>query len=343
LDAFLNTDNNEMLIDGFSRKLDYLRVSITDKCNLRCTYCMPPEGLELLEHDEVLRNEEFVHLIKIFADLGIRKVRFTGGEPLVRKGFLDIVAGTREASPDLELCLTTNGVLLDEVLADLKSLSVKKLNISLDTLSQNEFKKITGRDYFNKVISNIEKAISMNYFELKINCVLREDTLNELDDFLEYFKKKNAVLRFIEKMPFSLTENNNSHVSSNNLITELEKRGQLERNGSLDTKVAVMYNLIYKTDFNIKIGLIPPMSHNFCAKCNRLRLTCDGFLRTCLLSNNEYDLKSVYRMDMGDNALKNIIMLAVSEKPKAHNMNCNSPDEGCFSLVSHRRMSEIGG
>ncbi|MFH0976033.1 MAG: GTP 3',8-cyclase MoaA [Spirochaetota bacterium] len=331
-----------MLIDSFSRKLDYLRVSITDKCNLRCSYCMPPEGLELLEHDEVLRNEEFIYLIRIFADLGIKKVRFTGGEPLVRKGFLDIVEGTREASPDLELCLTTNGVLLDKVIPDLKRLSVKKLNISLDTLSQDEFKKITGRDYFNKVISNIENAISMDYFEVKINCVLREDTLNELDDFLEYFKDKKAILRFIEKMPFSL-DKNSRQVSFNDLIAELGKRGKLERNNSLDTKVAVMYNLIYKSIYTIKIGVIPPMSHNFCAKCNRLRLTCDGFLRTCLLANNEYDLKSVYRMDMGDKALKDFILRAVSEKPKAHNMDCNSPDEGCFSLVSRRRMSEIGG
>ncbi len=331
-----------MLTDSYSRKLDYLRVSITDKCNLRCSYCMPAEGLELLNHDEVLRNEEFIHLIEIFADLGIAKVRFTGGEPLVRKGFIDIVAGTREACPSLELCLTTNGILLDEVLADLKNFNVKKLNISLDTLSQDEFRKITGRDYFQRVISNIEKAISMDFFEVKINAVLRKEVFNELNDFLDYFRDKKVTLRFIEKMPFS-PEKNRLQISSGDLIAELEKRGELTRSSGSDTKVAIMYNLKYKEKYNFKIGIIPPMSHNFCAKCNRLRLTCDGFLRTCLLSNNEYDLKKAYRKDMGDEAIKDIILHAVAEKPKAHNVDCMSPDEGCSSFISKRTMSKIGG
>jgi GTP 3',8-cyclase len=331
-----------VLTDSYSRKLNYLRVSITDKCNLRCSYCMPVEGVELLNHDEVLRNEEFVHLIKIFADLGIVKVRFTGGEPLVRKGFIDIVAWTREAYPDIELCLTTNGILLDEALADLKKFNVKKLNISLDTLSRDEFTKVTGRDYFKRVISNIDRVISMDFFEVKINSVLREEILKELNDFLDYFKDKKVTLRFIEKMPFS-HEKNHLRISSGDLISELEKRGELVRSSKSDTKVALMYNLKYNEKYNIKIGIIPPMSHNFCAKCNRLRLTCDGFLRTCLLSNNEYDLKSAFRMDAGDEAIKEIILRAVQEKPKAHNIECNSPDFVCSSLISKRTMSKIGG
>jgi GTP 3',8-cyclase len=331
-----------VLTDSYSRKLDYLRVSITDKCNLRCSYCMPAEGVELLNHDEVLRNEEFVHLIKIFADLGILKVRFTGGEPLVRKGFIDIVTGTREACPGLELCLTTNGILLDEALADLKKFNVKKLNISLDTLLRDEFTKITGRDYFNRVISNIEKTISMDFFEVKINSVLREEILKELNNFLDYFKDKKVTLRFIEKMPFS-NEKNHLQISSGDLISELEKMGELTRSSNSDTRVAVMYNLKFEKKYNIKIGIIPPLSHNFCANCNRLRLTCDGFLRTCLLSNNEYDLKSAYRMDMGNEAIKGIILRAVHEKPKAHNIDCNAPDFTCSSLISKRTMSKIGG
>lgn len=332
-----------MLTDSYSRKLDYLRVSITDKCNLRCVYCMPAEGVEFLKHDEVLRNEEFVRLIELFASLGIRKVRFTGGEPLVRKRFIDIIAGTREACPDLELCLTTNGILLDEVLADLKNYNVKKINISLDTLSQQEFIKITGRDYFKSVISNIEKAISMNFFDVKINSVLREEILNELDDFLDYFKEKNVILRFIEKMPFSPEKNAGVLFTLNDFVAELVKRGELTRSNGLDTRVAIMYNFKYRNKFNIKIGVIPPMSHNFCANCNRLRLTCDGYLRTCLLSNKEYDLKSAYRMDMGDEALKEIILHAVGEKPKAHNIECTMPDNVCSSIISKRTMSGIGG
>ncbi len=331
-----------MLKDSFSRKLDYLRVSVTDKCNLRCSYCMPAEGVGLLEHDQVLRNEEFVHLIKIFAGLGIIKVRFTGGEPLVRKGFMDIITWTREECPGLELCLTTNGILLDEALEDLKKFNVRKLNISLDTLSRDDFKKITGRDYFNKVISNIEKALGMDFFEVKINSVLREEIFGELNDFLDYFKEKKITLRFIEKMPFS-GEKDRLQITSGDLVSELEKRGELARSSKSDTRVAVMYNLRYNKKFDIKIGIIPPMSHNFCASCNRLRLTCDGYLRTCLLSNNEYDLKSAHRMDMGDEAIKEIILDAVHEKPKAHNIDCNAPDFTCSSLVSKRTMSKIGG
>jgi GTP 3',8-cyclase len=303
---------------------------------------MPSEGVELLNHDAVLRNEEFVHLIKIFADLGIVKVRFTGGEPLVRKGFMDIIAWTREACPQLELCLTTNGILLDSVLDDLKKYNVRKLNISLDTLSRDEFIKITGKDYFSKVISNIEKAVGCDFFEVKINCVLREEIFTELNDFLNYFKDKNITVRFIERMPFS-HDNINQQVPSGELYSRLEKLGQLRRSSRSDTRVAVMYNLKYNNKYDIKIGIIPPMSHNFCASCNRVRLTCDGYLRTCLLSNNEYDLKSAYRMDMGDEAIKEIILNAVHEKPRAHNIDCNTPDFTCTSLITKRTMSKIGG
>jgi GTP 3',8-cyclase len=329
-----------MLIDKYSRKLDYLRVSITDKCNLRCNYCMP-QGTALLEHDEVLRNEEFVHLIALFSNLGIRKVRFTGGEPLVRKGFIDIIAGTREACPGMELCLTTNGILLDEAMNDLKKLNVRKLNISLDTLSSEKFNEITGKDYFHRVISNIETALAQDFFEVKINSVLHEDIFNELDAFLDYFKEKNTTLRFIEKMPFAITDK--KQVSYKDLLAELERRGHTTRNDHEDTKVAFMYDYLYKDKYNMKIGVIPPVSHNFCSGCNRLRLTCDGFLRTCLLSNNEYDLKSSFRMDMGDDAIEKIILKAVGEKPRAHTLECSNPDDICSSLNSTRTMSKIGG
>ena len=303
---------------------------------------MPVQGVDHLKHDEVLRNEEFVHLIDVFASLGISKVRFTGGEPLVRKGLVDIIAGTRKAWPEIELCVTTNGILLDEALADFKKYNVKRLNISLDTLSRQEFVNITGRDYFDRVVSNIEKALAMDCFEVKINAVLRQATLTELGDFMEFFKDKKITLRFIEMMPFS-DDNNRAQVTSHELLAGLEKTGKIERSSNVDTKVAKMYNFKYNNRYNIKIGIIPPMSHNFCAYCNRLRLTSDGFLRTCLLSNKEYDLKSAYRMDMGDEALKEIILQAVGEKPKSHTVDCNTPDFICSSLVSKRTMSKIGG
>lgn len=332
-----------MLTDRFSRKLDYLRVSVTDRCNLRCSYCVPPNGVDLLSHAEVLRNEEFVRFIEIFVRLGIRKVRFTGGEPLVRKGFIDIISGTRKALPDVELCLTTNGILLDEVLPDLKKYNIKKLNISLDTLSPGEYERITGRDYLTKVVSNIEKALSLSFFEIKINSVLHEDIIGGLESYFDFFKEKNVIIRFIEKMPFSLASSNKQQVSSSDLIAELEKMGRLIRTGKEDTKVALMYNYFFKDKFEIKIGIIPPMSHNFCSRCNRVRLTCDGYLRTCLLANHEYDLKTPYRMDMGEEAISKIILQAVTEKPESHKYEPGMSNEGCTALDSSRGMSKIGG
>ncbi|MBN2041449.1 MAG: GTP 3',8-cyclase MoaA [Spirochaetes bacterium] len=330
------------LTDGFARKLDYLRVSITDKCNLRCNYCMPAEGVEFLKHDEVLRNEEFIYFIDIFANLGVRKVRFTGGEPLLRKGFTDILTGTRDKHPDIELCITTNGILLDEVLDDLKRLNVRKLNISLDSMSRQGFLQIARRDYFDRVISNIEKTLEMDFFDVKINSVLHHDILKELNDFIEYFKNRNVTLRFIEKMPFPHLDNQ-KELNSDDLTAALEKIGRIERNNKEDTRVAVMYDLIYRNN-KIKIGIIPPMTHCFCSQCNRLRLTCDGFLRTCLHSDTEYDLKTPYRMDMGDEAVEKIIKQAVLEKPKKHNFECDIYSGNvCSSITKNRTMSKIGG
>lgn len=333
-----------MLTDRYKRKLDYLRISVTDKCNLRCIYCMPEEGVTLLPHDEVLRNEEFVHFVEIFHSLGVKKVRFTGGEPLIRKGFVDIIARIRELLPDIELCLTTNGTLLGEALDDIYRIKLKKLNISLDTMSRSRFKEITGRDNFDRVITNIEKAIDYNFFDIKINSVLFEESLDELDSLLDYIKDKNIIIRFIERMSFFDNSNTKTFVSSDKLIEILRQKGTLRRKENVDTKVAQMFELQYLDKYNIKIGVIPPITHNFCSKCNRLRLTCDGFLKTCLHSSIEYDLKGPYRMDMGDEALKDIILKAVSEKPLRHDFDCAvDNNSGCASIVSGRSMSKIGG
>jgi len=333
-----------MLRDSYNRKLDYLRVSVTDKCNLRCIYCMP-SGVEQFSHDEVLRNEEFVHFIGIFVGLGIRKIRFTGGEPLVRKGLIDIIAQTRERYPDIDLCLTTNGVLLDEVLDDLHRLNIRKLNISLDTLSPKRYAEITGRHYLDRVLSNIERALQFDFFNIKINAVLFHDTLDELDQFFEYFKEKKATLRFIEMMPFTSDKHIGEFLSADDFISALELRGEFIRDNSIDTNVAIMYQFKYQSRYPMLVGVIPPMSHKFCARCNRLRLTCDGLLKTCLLSKSEYDLKSPYRADMGDETLKRIILKAVSEKPKQHTLDSSrNVTYGCSSLGFERiSMNKIGG
>ncbi len=332
-----------MLIDGYQRKLTYLRVSVTDKCNLRCRYCMPPTGVKFLPHDQVLRNEEFVHLIGVFAGLGVSKVRFTGGEPLVRKGFIDIVRNTRERFPDLELCLTTNGTLLGNFIDDLIACRVKNINVSLDSLDRRRYCEITGSDGMRQVLSNIDRLIDAGYFHLKVNAVIMPGTIDELDSFLDYFSEKPVTLRFIERMPFVNDDRDEHFISADRLIEAFKQRGDLLRSERSDTSVAEMFTLKYRARHPVKIGVIPAISHKFCSRCNRLRLTSDGLLKTCLLSNAEYDLKTPYRMDMGDDEVVRIIDKAISEKKREHEISCAPAERGCGALNPKRAMRMIGG
>ncbi len=332
-----------MLTDAYLRKHDYLRVSITDKCNLRCRYCMPPEGVDLLPHDEVLRNEEFTRLIGIFVSMGVVKVRLTGGEPLVRKGLMDIVSEIHSQFPDLELCLTTNGILLGDYIDDLRRLSLKKLNISLDTLSRERYREITMRDNFDDVITAIDRALACDFFDVKINAVLFSETISELDGYLDYFSERDVALRFIERMPFVAGDGGGSFLSSDVFIRELQSRGDLVRNTAIDTNVALMYDFRYRGKYPMRIGVIPPMTHKFCSSCNRLRITSDGLLKTCLHSDADYNLKRLLRDGADDERIRQEIIKAVSLKGEGHNLDCVSEDGGCSSLSRSRFMSKIGG
>jgi len=332
-----------MLKDNFLRNHNYLRVSVTDKCNLRCRYCMPPEGVEFLPHDQVLRNEDFARIIDLFINMGVNKVRFTGGEPLVRKGIMDIIAAARYSSPHVELCLTTNGVLLDENADDLKKLGLKRINISLDTMSKSRFLELTARDYYDKVIKNIEHMVSSDFFNIKINTVLFTHTLEELDDFLDYFMDKNVTLRFIERMPVTEQDELNAFVPSDELIKSLELRGKLTPIIKEASDVAMRYDLEYKSR-KIKLGIIPPVTHRFCSSCNRLRITADGNLRTCLYADRNYNLKEMLDRNAEDDELINCISRAIKEKQKGHNIECTADNKGCRSIsCGIKAMSKIGG
>ncbi|TFH42190.1 MAG: radical SAM protein, partial [Chrysiogenales bacterium] len=280
-----------MLKDAYLRRHDYLRVSITDRCNLRCRYCMPPDGVDFLPHDEVLRNEEFMRLIGVFVSLGVAKVRFTGGEPLLRRGFVDIIEQTRESFPGLELCLTTNGILLRNYIDDLHRLRLKKLNISLDTLSRETYREITMREGLSETLDGIDRALGCGYFDLKINTVLLEETLQGLDSFLDYFSGRDVTLRFIERMPFEGTVGDDAYLPSGLLLERLAAGGDLVRNTHTDTSVAMMYEYRHRGIYPMRIGIIPPVSHKFCLSCSLLRLTSDGHLSTCLHSRADLDLK----------------------------------------------------
>ncbi len=336
-----------MLVDSFNRELTYLRVSLTDKCNLRCRYCMPPDGIPLLDHDQVLRNEEFIYFIHLFASMGIRKVRFTGGEPLVRRGFVDIISEVRKRLPHLEICITTNGVLLEKHLSELKLHRVNKLNISLDTLSPSLYRELTGMDYHARVLNSIRGAIDAGVFDVKINAVIQEHTIGELGSFIDYFKDHDVSLRFIERMPVGEIPEmgEDPFISSDLLLDALSSLGTLTQSNRKDTSVAHMYDFHPSgTGRKMKIGMIPAISHKFCSSCNRLRLTCDGALRACLHGNSEYDLKALYRMDAAEKDIRELIMEAVRNKQKEHCLDCYSDTStGCRAVTSSRNMSRIGG
>jgi GTP 3',8-cyclase len=321
-----------MLKDSYNRKHTYLRVSVTDRCNLKCTYCMPEEGFCQLAHEDVLRNEEFLTLISIFHSLGINKVRFTGGEPLVRKGVMDLIEETAKEMPKLELALTTNGVNLGQHLERLKKTGMKKLNISLDTLNRERFNTVTGRDFLDQVLASIDKALAMDFFDIKINIVLMEETLGELKDFLSYFKDQDMALRFIEMMPELSNKPSSEYVPSSRLEEKLHELGELTRVSHMDTQVATMYTLVHNHR-EYKIGIIPPISHSFCGKCNRLRLTADGQLKSCLYSNEEYNLKDLLRKDASREEIVKHITEAVLAKGR----------EKVRNQSKDRTMSKIGG
>jgi len=332
-----------MLKDNFLRDHNYLRLSVTDKCNLRCRYCIPPEGVEFLPHDQVLRNEEFVRIIGLFINMGVSKIRFTGGEPLVRKGIMDIISASRSFSPDIELCLTTNGILLHEYTDDLIKAGVKRINISLDTLSKSRFIDLTSRDYFDAVITNIEKTAGAGFFDIKVNTVLFTHTLEEIDDFLDYFMDKNITLRFIERMPVTEQDTLNSFVPSDELIKVLESKGKLTPIKKAPSDVATRYDILYKNR-NIKIGIIPPVTHRFCSSCNRLRITAEGNLRTCLYSDVNYNLKNPMRNNISDEELVKYISRSIKEKQHGHNIECASDNKGCRSITGGiKAMSGIDG
>lgn len=329
-----------MLVDSFGRTIDYVRISVTDHCNLRCVYCMPAD-IQWLPHEEILRNEEIVELVDIFVSLGIKKVRFTGGEPLLRKGFFDIIKQVRSNHHDLEICITTNGILLEQCIDSIQKCNVQKVNVSCDSLNAGTFTKITGVNALDKVIRGIQKVNALEGVECKINAVIMDSTLAELEDLLRFGGTVHAI-RFIERMP--LSNDPVPFVSADTLIEKLKSLGTLKRKTKNDTHIAAMYrfNPQWDKDAVINVGVIPAVSHRFCAKCNRLRVTPDGMLRACLHDTTEYNLKKILRGQLNKN-IGEIIAEAVLHKKEGHSLTqCNDTAFNCSGMAMHS-MSKIGG
>ena len=326
------------LIDPYNRHLNYLRISITDRCNLRCIYCVPRDLIPRLSHDEILTYEEILKLVKIGIKLGISKVRVTGGEPLVRKGVYGFLEDLSRLEGLNDLSLTTNGVALKANLEKIKAAGVKRMNISLDTLNRKKFERITGSDLFDQVWQGIEAALEMGFHPIKLNIVALHD-VNE-DELLEMAQlslKYPLHIRFIEYMPIGESQIGNGPLL---LAPEIKKRisalGRLVpvRSSSNDGGPAQRYRF---EDAVGEVGFIHALSHHFCDKCNRLRLTAQGQLRPCLLSDHHEDIRQVVRNGGTEEQIAEIFLKAVRHKPSDHNLRLQNPFRVCG------QMNSIGG
>jgi len=328
-------NNTFGLTDKYGRKINYLRISITDRCNLRCTYCMPSDGIPLINHSDVLSYEEITKISYLAYELGFTKFRITGGEPLVRKGVSRLVANISGFGKGIDLSLTTNGVLLSKYAKDLKSAGLQRINISLDTMNKEKFKRISRFDLYQDVIDGIGSAIEVGFDPIKINVVMvRSFNYDEILDFVEMTKDKSLWVRFIELMPFSRSEYSiEDFVSADEMKARIEDHYSLMAIGEADSSAPAR-------DYFVKghkgqIGFIAPISKKFCDHCNRLRLTADGRLLPCLMSEIEIDIKTLMRKGASDDELKNMIRSAMQKKPKEHKL--------CTDEKVGRAMSRVGG
>ena len=322
------------LIDPCNRYLNYLRISITDRCNLKCIYCDPRDLVPRLSHDEILTYEEILKLVRVGVKLGISKIRVTGGEPLVRKGVYEFLTELSRINGLTDLSLTTNAVALKDNIQRIKSAGIKRINISLDTLKPEKFAKITGLDLFDRVWQGIQGALEMGFHPIKINVVaLNGVNDDELTNMAQLSIDYPFHIRFIEYMPIGESQMGNGPLL---LAPEIKKRISLLGNlipvrNSANDGPAQRYRFEGALG---EIGFIHALSHHFCDRCNRLRLTARGQLRPCLLSDYHEDVKGLLRRGCSDNQLAEIFFKAVRHKPSDHNLSLRDPSRVCGQMHS---------
>ena len=325
------------LKDKFERVIDYLRISITDRCNLRCVYCMPQSGIKPFEHRDILTYEEIIRVAGIAASLGVRKIRITGGEPLTRKNISFLIASLRSINGIEDISLTTNGILLNKHARELADSGLTRVNISLDTLRPDRYREITRGGDISLVLKGIDAAEEAGLLPLKINMVpIRHLNDDEIADFARMTLNTPRHVRFIEFMPIGSRDlwSDERYISTDELKKTVEKLGplvpvRLRKNGParyfrFDGTPGV-------------IGFISALTHHFCGDCNRLRLTSDGRLRPCLFSETEIDLKPALRQQSSDKEIERLLRLSIEVKPEGHNIDKRD------DLSSLKNMSRIGG
>jgi GTP 3',8-cyclase len=320
--------------DSFQRPINYLRVSVTDRCNLRCVYCMPPEGVHLMSHGDILSYEEIFRVVQAATELGITRVRLTGGEPLVRMGLPELVRMLSGIRTIEDISLTTNGILLEKYAEELKRAGLSRVNVSLDTLKPEKFRQITRCGSLEETLKGIEKAKAVGLNPVKINMVVMAGVNDdELPDFARKTVKDGWHVRFIELMPV----NGNEPVMSK-LVSVSDMRRVIESMGKLEPAKVSVGNGPAKY-FKLPsaagtIGFITPVTEHFCYQCNRLRLTADGRLLPCLMSEDEIDTREALRSEATLEELKNLIEKAIERKPKEHHLaEGKSPKDRPFSQV----------
>jgi len=333
----MGTDGMDAIRDTFDRVIDYLRISITDRCNLRCVYCMPSGGVNLLRHEDILRYEELTRIVRVAASLGVRKVRITGGEPLARRNVAYLIRSIRAINGIEDISLTTNGLLLAKLVPELAAAGLSRVNVSIDSLQHDRYAEITRGGSLELVLQGIQLAADYGLRPVKINVVpIRGINDDEIEAFARLTLETPYHVRFIEFMPAGT----NDLWSADRVVTTQEIISRVEKIATL-TPVKVRRDgparYFSFADAPGVLGFISPVSHHFCSSCNRLRLTADGKLRPCLFSETEIDIRAALRNGAPDEELERLLRIAVEVKPRERSFD-KRPE-----MIRRRPMSAIGG
>ena len=326
------------MIDRMGRKIDYLRISVTDRCNLRCIYCMPEDGVKLVDRSMLLREEEILRIVRVMAELGISKIKLTGGEPLLYCRLPELAGEIKKIPGIRKVTITTNGTLLKEQMERLAAAGVDGINISLDTLDREGFRHITRRDFLERSLEGIREALRYPEISVKINCVPLGTEKQDVCALAELARENPVHVRFIEMMPIGcgsefsgMTEDRLKELLEDRFGRLIPYEGETLGNGPC--------RYFEIEGFQGKIGFISAVSHKFCQECNRIRLTSQGYLKTCLQYTAGRDLREIIRNGGTDDELKDVIRAALNEKPDGHHFLEKAGNDDTEKLC----MSQIGG
>ncbi len=325
------------LVDPYSRSITYMRVSVTDRCNLRCVYCMPEEGLNWTPTDELLSYDELLRIIRVAAKRGLKKVRVTGGEPLVRKGVVGFIEQMNKIPGIDELALTTNAVFLKQMAGDLYKAGLRRINISLDSLNPKTFAEVVRRDIFDMVWEGIEEAERVGFKPLKINVVLQQGVNDhEVVDFVNLTRRKPYHVRFIEYMPCANWDTwVKTYKPFQTVVDEVEEKfgKMIPLNGANEGNAGPAENFRLPGAPGV-VGFIHAVSHDFCDTCNRVRLTADGQIRPCLFSEIAVDFRDALRNGCGDDEIAGLLDQVLFVKPEYHELDMIAEQKKLSNMVS---------